>query len=384
MVVSVLPQVGEVLVESKSFGMTEDAILDGFLSRVSLNSRLAKGVHIRLGNKFAGKWEKQMREGLLHLPWKLFYTQQSAMPVVRSKSWQSRIFSHKHIVELVQEGFKDFQGKSPYENFARVDINQAALSTSPCLLAHVSKNELELFVDAIGGPLNNTSGFESWEKESRLHIDSIVANGCVLRSLLPVIKDLSSPFTLWDPFCGNGILQLMTTSILAGLPAGSPMNEYLFKGFPIHDSEVFNGISESLRLTPHAKLSLSILGTDASIEAIGIATRNFATFRSQLPTVSEVSTIPFNVSFERRIDAYTPPEGKVFIMTALPVKGDTRRKYMHFHKMVDDLVKENRLEGCIVLTSKWNQFRKLSTRQWMTELRLFSGNREVELLRMID
>jgi hypothetical protein len=154
----------------------------------------------------------------------------------------------------------------------------------------------------------------------------------------------------------------------------------------MHNPTVFAGVANELVCQPHARIDLieSSVLSDSSIEAINISKTNMEAFKKSLPQVDSGDVIPFPIDIVRFPDAYSPPEGRLVIVTALPIKGDTQRKYKKFHDMVDKLMQDKRLAGCIVLTSKPVEFRRLSQRSWLTELRFFYGGRFVETLRLVD
>jgi hypothetical protein len=145
-------------------------------------------------------------------------------------------------------------------------------------------------------------------------------------------------------------------------------------------------VADELRLKPHKNIHhiKRVLATDSSVEAVQIATRNTEVFKSQLPQLNDGrDVLPFNVDVERLFDAYTPPGEGILIVTALPVKGDIERKYSKFHDMIDELLRKDTLLGCVVMTSKPNEFRRLARHSWLTELRFFDGKRFVEALRLV-
>ena len=354
-------------------------LLDGIISRVALRSKLTKRVYVSLGSEASVQWEKQMREVLSMCPWGTFYYKAAGMPEVKVKSANSRIFAPKYVTELGQEAFRNFKGHSVDSNVSLESMADDATRSAP-VYVRIDRDKLNVSIDAIGGSLNS-QGLEPFKKNSRLDLDEVTAVGCIMRSLVPALGGFSERTTLWDPFCGNGVLPLMVSSVLADLPAGSPAAPYMFRSFPRYSERDFASVVNSLVLNAHPKCHLiTVLGTDASCEAIKVANRNLIKFRSQLPSLEGRDLIPFDVQFQRVFDAYSPPAGDVFITTALPVQGDTERKYLHFHKMINLL--EGRLKGAFVVTSKWNQFRKLSPRRWITELRFFDGRRQVEVLKL--
>lgn len=362
------------------FSDMDSNTVDDFLSHTALNSRLARGIHMDFGHPFASKWESQAREGMRALPWKTFFRENMPTPEVSAKCVRSRLLVPKHVAKLVHEAFEEFRGKSRDSNLtSEIEVSGSA----PGILARVQDDEMRLSIDA-AGVLNNF-GFDEFESESRLDITESIAAACVQNSLIPSLNDIASRTTIWDPLCGSGIFPFVVSHILAGIPPGSPVIDYPFRRFPFHNPIVFNEAVDGLRLRPHPKHKLlRVIGSDSSLEAVQTARSNLERFRASLPTSDNVSTIPFPVEIERLPDAYTPPgEGKMAILTALPAKGDTERKYKRFHQMVESLVIDQRLVSCVVATSKSNQFRKLSKFRWLTDLRIYDGRREVEVLRLV-
>jgi len=86
---------------------------------------------------------------------------------------------------------------------------------------------------------------------------------------------------------------------------------------------------------------------------------------------------------ERKPDAYIPPkDGKIAILTALTCGDDSARICLKFHDMLESL--QDRLVGCVVLTSKPEEFKRLSKRKWLSDLRIFDGRRFIECLYLVQ
>ena len=358
--------------------------LDEFLTTTVLKSRFVGGIHMPFGCGFSAKWENQAREALSNLPWSIFYRKSASMPEVRVKSRESRLVMPKHVVGLIHEAFSEYKGKSPDFQLENKAWDSRTEFPSPAIVASVEDDVMRLSIDA-GGPHLNQIYLEPFTKQSRLRIPQICASAIVSTSLLPIIGSVSLPTVIWDPLCANGVLPLMIAHTLAGFPAGSPASPYPFQQFPTHDPAVFTRIANSLTLQPHPKLGLlSVLGSDSATEGVGISSRNREIFLANMPSTDADDNVQFPVAFQRHPDAYTPPShGKVIIVTAVPAKGDTDKKYASFHSMVDSLIREKRLMGCVVATSKSHQFRHASTQRWLTELRFFDGRRDVEVLSLV-
>ena len=360
--------------------------VDRFLSDVSLKSRLVQGVRVRFGGRFSGKWEKQVHESLRALPWRLFFAKGSCTPEIQVKSTKSRLFAPSRVRSLVEAAFKEFQGQNAFQQLERIPLGSPpTLGIAPRVFVHVEEDVLQLEVDA-GGQLLNRLGLERFASESRLDVCEVSASAITMRSLQKILNKLTEPVVVWDPFCGSGHLVLAAMRTLSGVPPGSPAIEYPFRSFPFHNKTVFADAVGGLRMEPFANSDKieRFYATDSSFEAIEIMRRNVERFRSGLPRTDDMKdVISFQLQVERLPEAYTPPGGKVLVVSALPAKADSERKFKKFNEMVEKLTKENRLRGCVVATSKSHLFRKLSDRNWLTELRFFDGRREVEVLTLV-
>jgi 23S rRNA G2445 N2-methylase RlmL len=354
---------------------------DQFLSKLLLESRLLSGVHVEFGEPFPAKWENQIMEHLRALPWKLFLKKDSPIPEVHVKSVRSRLMIPKHIAGLVKRGFAEFAGISRDMQLESIPINEEKSKEALRLFVRIEDDQMRLSVDA-GGPNLNNLNLQKYSRESRLDISEPIASAMIQTSLLPAINSLANSTTIWDPLCGGGIIPLVTAHVLAGIPSGSPMVEYPFRKYSIHNPIIFAEQCDSLRLSPHPRHSLiSVLGSDSSIEAVDVARKNLEVFRSLLPHVENGETMPFPLTIQRHADAYSPPPcDDLAIICSLPGKGDTERKYKRFHELVESV--GDRLVGCVVATSRSNQFRKLSSKKWITDLRVYDGRREIEILRL--
>jgi 23S rRNA G2445 N2-methylase RlmL len=351
--------------------------VDGFFSEICLNSRITTGGMIRIGEPFEVKWENQMRESLSKLPWKTFFGGTTLLSDIVVKSSRSRLFSSQHIEQLFKESTSDL---------VDLQFTQSKFVTEGCRLqVNIADNMMSIYLDACGRRMNDMC-LEAFKANSRLHMDTSIAAAIFARSLSRLLDDCNSPMCIWDPFCGSGALALNISKVVAGIPAGSPTSSYPFRFFRTHNSSDFFRVADELRLKPHKNIHhvKRILATDSSVEAVQIATRNLEIFKSQLPHLNDGrDVLPFNVDVERLFDAYTPPGERILIVTALPVQGDIERKYSKFQDMIDQLLKKNTLSGCVVMTSKPNEFRRLARHNWLTELRFFDGKRFVEALRLV-
>lgn len=334
-----------------------------------------------LGRPLTATWEKQVREGLEKSPWKLFFRRNGAAPEVSVRSFKSRLFVPKHVRALVLEAFEAFKGALPDQNLSSEMISSSA---SPGISVELEDDSMRLYVDA-GGPALNMSGFERFEKSSRLNITEIIAAGVYERSVSRILNRLTVPSVIWDPFSGAAVLPLTLAKCIGGVPAGSPSVSYPFRSFPFHNKGVFSEEMNALDLDihPNAKLISDLYISDSSVEAVEVATKNYEIFKSSLPEVEEGSVIPFDIHISRLPDAYTPPAGNLVIITALPASDDAARRFKRFHSMVKDLMTQNRLSGCVIITNKPDLFRKLSSAEWLTELRISDGRRDIEALSLV-
>ena len=332
---------------------------------------------IRIGEPFEARWENQVRESIAKLPWKMFLDSSMLSSDISVKSTRSRLFSSQHIEQLIKDSTRDVLRSS--------ETNPKSSTEGLAIQVIVTDNTMSVFADACGRHMNDMR-FEDFKATSRLHINSSIAASIFSRSISRVLDDYSSSVSIWDPFCGSGALAFNVGKLVAGIPAGSPVTSYPFRSFRIHNPQDFIRVSNELRLRPHTNIHNvnRILATDSSVEAVQVTKRNSELFKSYLPQLNDGrDVLPFKIEVERLCDAYTPPKDKVVIVTALPVQGDIERKYSKFHEMIDELLKKNQLSGCVVLTSKSNDFRRLARHGWLTELRFFDGKRFVEALRLV-
>ena len=347
--------------------------VDKTLASIAQNSRVATGLLFQLGPQFKCEWENQLVDRLRSVSWNYCYKKGGQLPKISVKSSRSRLFEPGYVKRLVSECLQEFNGTTGEQ-----------MRSIPDLSVIVEDDIMRIYIDA-GGVNMNRLKLDPFEATSRLNISEQIAAGCVIRSFNSVLDRLTSPGTVWDPFSGSGVFPLTVAKTIAGVPAGSPGVPYPFRTYPSHDTQTFEAVADELRLSPHvnAKNIERILLSDSSMEAIGISTRNLQTFSESLPTIGNESSIPFPISIERKPDAYVPPEtDSLAIVTALPAGGDSARKCVKFHSMLEDV--HSRLVGCVVFTSKPLKFKRLSKRQWLTELRVFDGRRFIEALRLVS
>lgn len=366
------------------FANLNENYVDEFLVEITLKSRLLKGVRVKLGNNFSAKWEKQAREALGRLPWKMFFSKTSAMPEIFVKSNNSRLFAASRVRSMVEDSLKEFQGRTPFQQLEHLPLGLTPACISPSVFVQVEEETFRIEIDA-GGVLLNDFGFKKFESDSRLDLSEPSSSAIVLRSLSRVISDFTKETIIWDPFGGSGHLMLTAARTLSGVPPGSPAIEYPFRLFPFHERSVFAEKVSELKIEPLANIDriTKFYATDSSLEAVEIMKGNLSIFTAGLPKSNQKhNIIPFDIDIARLPDAYIPPSSseRVCILTSLPSKGDSERKYMKFHSLIENLRKDNRLAGCIVACSKSNIFKKLSNERWLTELRFFDGRREVEVL----
>ena len=359
-------------------------LVDEFLAEITLKSRVLKGVRVKLGNSFSAKWEKQVREALDRLPWKMFLSKTSTMPEIFVKSSNARLFAASRVRSMVEDSLKEFQGRTPFQQLEHLPLGSTPACSAPRVFVQVEEETFRIEIDAGGGLLNDF-GFEKFESDSRLDLSEASSAAIILRSLSRVVSDFTKETIIWDPFSGSGHLMLTAARTLSGVPPGSPAIEYPFRMFPFHDRSVFAEKVSKLQIEPLANIDriTKLYATDSSLEAVEVMKRNLSIFTAGLPKANHTQNIiPFDIHIDRLPDAYIPPgsSDRVCILTSLPNKGDSERKYMKFHSLIENLRKDNRLAGCVVACSKSNMFKKLSNERWLTELRFFDGRREVEVL----
>jgi 23S rRNA G2445 N2-methylase RlmL len=312
------PGLVEIRDERNPFSDMNSNAIDEFLSTVILKSRVLERIHISMGPNFTAQWEKQVRENLVRLPWNMFYRKGSELPEVSVKSYRSRLHSEKLITSLIHESFHSSRG-SPSDS----------VSPSPPILVRVEEDKFEISIDC-GGSLN-LYNFQKLNLDSRIPIPQSVANGIIHRSIIPILKSIKkNKIVIWDPFCSDGLLPLMTAHALSGVPSGSPARNYSFRRFPFHNFKIFNNISNSLNSSKFAK-SVRIVGTDSFKDSIAISNQNLSTMHSLIPAQSDgTSLLSVPVNFRRNIEAYKPPEichdEELVVTTAVPVSKDSNKR----------------------------------------------------------
>ena len=353
--------------------------VDRTLATLALNSRVATGVMFELSQPFRSEWENQLRERLREVPWGVCYKKGSQLPNISVRTTRSRLTEPGYVTRLVRESLTEYLGASP-----AVAGNSEPEGIVPSLAVHIEDDVLRLYVDA-GGINMSRMQLESFPSQSRLDVSEPIASGCVIRSFRKVFEKSTSPTTIWDPFSGSGTFPLMAAKTIAGVPPGSPSAPNPFRLYACHDSRTFDSVVDDLRLDQYSNAALveQVLISDSSVEGIRVAERNLTTFENSLPLIGGHSVVPFPIQVERKPDAYIPPTSNhLAILTALPAGDDTERRFRKFDSMLDQI--EGKLVGCVVLTSKPGEFKRISKRKWLTELRVFDGRRFIESLNLVQ
>jgi 23S rRNA G2445 N2-methylase RlmL len=357
----------------------ESNIVDNILGTVSLKSRLSSAIFLQIGDTFRATWEIQVREGLERVPWGICFDSTSGVPPLMVKSLRSRIRAPSHVRSLVSECFPK------QDEFKERDVSERAQGGQRARLnVLINDDHFRVLVDAGGDFLTDRLPIQPFRSRFRPIVSYQIAAACTRTAFSKVLDDLCSPTVIWDPFAGSGILSLTAVHVITGVPPGSPYVPYPFRDFPSHVEKSFNSISQGLILDAHEKIGLieRLVASESSVDAARITNENLLRFYNALPLTSGEKVVPFPISVERYPEAYSPPrDSRIAIMTALPCGDESERRYNRFHGMLESLAE--RLVGCVVITSKPKQFKKLSRRKWVTDLRVHDGRRFLECLRLV-
>ncbi len=353
------------------------------LARVALNSKLALGAG--LGQTFRIQEDSRASKSkfVQNFPWQLFFQKGSPIPDIRVRMHGDGMNGKVAITREIRESFSSFSG----------DPSADASSVSRISYQTDERNAY-INIDA-GGSFINAHEFSPFSKVSRLNVPEVAVAAAVEKCVLPRLVDMKmnvqSKINIWDPFCGSGVIPIVLSRILSGIPAGSPAIPYPFLIFPCHASDAFERLVGDMQIIPHPMSDFTtVTATDSAVDAIAVAKSNWEKFSSMLPRTSGGDVIRYNVAFDRVFDIYSPPVGygKVFVVTALPAGGDvtdTRRKYKRFQSMLQSLLREGRLLGCVVFTNKSRMLRSISDEQrWVIRERYFDVRGDVEVLELVS
>jgi hypothetical protein len=295
------------------------------------------------------------------------------------KSSKSRLFASDHLSDLVKQSLSNIHDRNKSSLF-----HDSGDHVTAGLRIQVENNMMTVLVDGSGENMGRIEP-EKFTSRFRLDVTESIAAGCTIKSFGRVVEKMSEPSMVWDPFSGSGVLPLTAARTLAGVPPGSPAIPYPFRYFPTHDRATFDSVCSELNLEPHPNVHFisEIVMSESSKDAFKIMESNIVRFHQSLPSLDDQSVIPFPIGMERKPDAYIPPkDGKIAILTALPCGDDSARICLKFHDMLESL--QERLLGCVVLTSKPEEFKRLSKRKWLSDLRIFDGRRFIECLYLVQ
>eukprot|EP00746_Dinoflagellata_sp_MGD_P020204 gnl/MRDRNA2_/MRDRNA2_14699_c0_seq1.p1 gnl/MRDRNA2_/MRDRNA2_14699_c0~~gnl/MRDRNA2_/MRDRNA2_14699_c0_seq1.p1 ORF type:complete len:243 (-),score=35.79 gnl/MRDRNA2_/MRDRNA2_14699_c0_seq1:249-977(-) len=227
--------------------------------------------------------------------------------------------------------------------------------------------------------------------------------------LLEHIED-GKTLTVWDPFCGSGVLLLEALGLALRELPGNPSLEYPFMKFPCHDDVRFSSFLQELQ--QEAPLSLkrvTFLGSDIDPEQTLNAQRNLRRFLRRLPkSDSEVAFLdsknldsldpkadgdegldnvnPYHISFDtghfRKISPNLQGQ-KTLVVANVPYghrlrRHDVEAMYEQFGRVLRHRADD--WQGVFCLCAR-DEFKRSTGLEWETMLRFSHGGIWVEWLR---
>lgn len=218
------------------------------LWHISLYSRLAESLRVRLGRPLEARTFDEFEARMEKLPWNAFLERGGPLPKIRVSCQRSKLYHSDAVAERLQKVLRNRLGCSGEADSSRVFIR-------------IIKDKAQVSVDAAGESLHKR-GYRQHLSEAPLR--ETLAAACVAGA-----DYRGGP--LWDPFCGAGTIPLEAAHLLAGIPPGVSRS-YAFERWPVHDAEAWAAVKEGIPAP--AEPEAVIIGSDRSGRAIAAAEHN--------------------------------------------------------------------------------------------------------------
>ncbi|HTL24972.1 MAG TPA: THUMP domain-containing protein [Burkholderiales bacterium] len=224
----------------------------------NLRSRLASRVLWRIA-EFGYRSENDIYRAVGEVDWPALFTVDRTLRVyvtAQKSPLKSLEFITLRIKDAVCDRFRTSVGSRPSIEKARPDVR---------VHAFLEANRATLYLDTSGEPLFKR-GWRKGAVEAPLREN--LAAGIVLLSGW----NRAEPFL--DPMCGGGTLLVEAAAIALDVAPGSGRS-FGFEKLAAFDAALWRRLRES-RANARRNAPLSILGSDASSEAVGVARKNLA------------------------------------------------------------------------------------------------------------
>ena len=222
------------------------------LWRITLCSRLAESVRVRLGAPFAAVSFEALHAGLLRLPWAAYRVRGGELPEIRVTCRRSRLYHSGAVAQRAAELLRE-----------RLDLLQgAAAEGAPRIYLRLERDRAQVTVDA-SGELLHRRGY-------RLHVGQAPLRETLAAACLRE-AGYDGTQALWDPFCGAGTIPLEALAVATGAWPGA-QRRFAFERWPTHDADGFARLRESQ--PPRREHGAQVLGSDIDADVLDAARRN--------------------------------------------------------------------------------------------------------------
>eukprot|EP00920_Eleutheroschizon_duboscqi_P020891 GHVT01049326.1.p1 GENE.GHVT01049326.1~~GHVT01049326.1.p1 ORF type:complete len:673 (+),score=32.46 GHVT01049326.1:2717-4735(+) len=329
--------------------------------RISIQSRLATGVRLLLGEPFYARSEKVFLQRLAQFPWSEFipFAEQMGMPKIKVHAISSRLTDERLLRDSILQVLRAHQLQH-VRNKPRTHIPERSFPMEgekpiPPIMLRMRRDKCQVFLSATR-PLSRRCWTDHKSTGERPLGPLFAASALVS----PMLGHLSrtqptDTLTVWDPFCaGNAGLLLELLSLVFGLPPGSPQFHHYFLDFPCTVKSRWRSVIDNIELTPHPNAdSLRLLGTCEDSALIDASNLNLETFVSRMPRRPNDSVEEMTAKVMRLIklvpaiatEVVRGLRGEVVIFTRFPSLGRNKnpdlpsaagspsfqqRRYQHF------------------------------------------------------
>ncbi|MFH2030815.1 MAG: class I SAM-dependent RNA methyltransferase [Bacteroidota bacterium] len=207
---------------------------------------------------FTAKNEKEFYKNIYDVKWENFITHKNTIAL--DSAVNSNIFRHsKFVAQLAKDAIVDrirnLEGKRP-----SVDLDNPDLRIN----IHIKENHCTLSLDSSGDSLHKR-GYRIEKVEAPL--SEVLAAGLVL------LTGWNGETKFIDPMCGSGTVPIEACLIARNIPPNYYRENFGFQKWKDYDAKLWHQIKNEAKEN-FKDLSIKIIGTDISLEAVEIARRN--------------------------------------------------------------------------------------------------------------
>ena len=228
---------------------------------LNLHSRLAQRVLVQVAHR-PYRQEQDIYDVAREVPWELWFTPREAFKVeltAQHSPLKSLNFAALRVKDAVCDRFRDMQGLRPDVDTQRPDVR---------LYAHLTREELTLYVDTSGEPLFK----RGWrEDKGEAPLKETLAAAMIAAS--GWADDPAHLLPLYDPCCGSGTIAIEAAQIASHIAPGL-RRRFGFERLRPHDATLWQRLRAEAEAAVRKPAQAVVFGSDVAHRMVDFAQRN--------------------------------------------------------------------------------------------------------------